>query len=142
MDEDNFALELHKQLVFWQEALFLRDWTVELRIVRQWEMGDSGTLAQCEWYLQRRDAIIKVLHPDDLPGIQHRFLNSEECDYDISIVHELLHLHFAPFHSTEDETSHEQAINAISRGMVKVWRAETTSPPTIIEKPHGKHGYL
>ena len=142
MDEDSFAQELQNQLKFWQDALFLRDWTVELRVVRQWEMSDTGTLAQCEWYLQRRDAIIKVLHPDDLPGIQHRFLNGEECDYDVSIVHELLHLHFAPFHTTEDETSHEQAINAISRGVVKVWRAETNTPPTIIEKPHGKHGYL
>ncbi len=82
MDEDNFAQELQKQLIFWQEALFLRDWTVELRIVRQWDMSDTGTLAQCEWYLQRRDAIIKV------------------------------------------------------------WRAETSTPPTVIEKPHGKHGYL
>ena len=143
MDEDSFAVELHKQLVYWQEMLYLRDWTVELRVVRQWEMSDAGTLAQCEWYLQRKDAIIKVLHPDDLPGLRHRFLNNEECDYDVSLVHELLHLHFAPFHTEEDETAHEQAINSISRGMVKVWRAEQNIPPPVIPHVHvGKEGYL
>ena len=122
MDDETFSHELHKQLLFWQHALYLQDWTISLRIVRQWDMGDTVSVAQCEWYIERKDAIIKVLHPDDLPGVSSRFLNGEECDYDVSLVHELLHLHFAPFHRKEDEIAHEQAINAISRGIVKTWR--------------------
>lgn len=142
MEEGSFAVELQKQLVYWQEMLYLRDWTVELRISRLWEMADNGTVAQCEWYLQRKDAIIRVLHPDDLPGLHDKFLHNEECDYDVSIVHELLHLHFASFHNEQDETAHEQAINAISRGMVRVWRAEQHIPPPTLHVHVGKEGYL
>ena len=145
MDEEAFSLELHRQLAYWQEMLFLRDWNIELRIARQWDMLDSGTLAQCQWYIQRKDAIITVLHPDDLEGCARRFINGEECDYDISLVHELLHLHFAAFHRDEDETAHEQVINAISRGMVKVWRTRgaETPPPASHYHPHKPtEGYL
>ena len=121
-DEDSFEKELRVQLAYWQKVLYLQDWTVDLRVVRQWEMDDPKTLAQCHWFLERKDAIIQVLNPTDLAGIADKFIKGEECDYDISLVHELLHLHFAPFYREGDEISHEQAINAISRGMVKVWR--------------------
>lgn len=143
MDDETFEAELHKQLAYWQRMLYLQDWTIELRIVRQWEMADSGTIAQCEWYIQRKDAIIKILHHADLPGVAHRFIKGEECDYDISLVHELLHLHFAPFHREEDETAHEQAINSISRGMVKAWREESQGTQQVIHFSHpAKEGYL
>lgn len=142
-DDESFDLELRKQLAYWQRMLYLQDWTIELRIVRQWEMTDSQTLAQCENHLQRKDAIIYVLHPHDLGGLSSRFLNGEECDYDISLVHELLHLHFAPFRNENDATAHEQAINAISRGMVKVWRSTNSEPGSdalrvpIVTNTHG-----
>jgi hypothetical protein len=144
MDENNFEQELQKQLVFWQKALYLQDWTISLRIVRQWEMGDTFSIAQCEWFIQRKDAIIKVLHHADLLGVKGHFLNGEECDYDISLVHELLHLHFAPFHSTKNDVTEEQAINAISRSIVKVWRSldNTAQTSFAFMTPNHNHGYL
>ena len=144
MEDEQFELELRKQLAYWQRVLYLQDWTVELRVVRRWEMSDNQTLAQCENHLQRKDAIIYVLHPHDLPGLASRFLNGEECDYDVSLVHELLHLHFAPFRSNDDATFHEQAINAISRGIVKVWRNKDNEnvPDTLSVPVMGKEGYL
>lgn len=139
-----FETELRKQLAYWQKALYLQDWNIDLRVVRQWEMSDFTTLAQCQWFIQRKDAIIQVLAPADLDGVSRRFIHGEECDYDISLVHELLHLHFAPFHKDEDEVGHEQAINAISRGLVNVWRTKDTAP---VETPlqhvqSNKEGYL
>ena len=101
-EEEAFEQELRKQLAYWQRVLYLQDWTIDIRIVRNWEMEDFHTLAQCEWYIQRKDAIIRILHPDDLQGVGHRFIYGEERDYDISLVHELLHLHFAPFHKEAD----------------------------------------
>ena len=141
MDDDALLHELRTQVAYWQKVLYLQDWTIEVRLLRQWEMSDRQTLAQCEWYLQRKDAILGFLSPQDIVGLHNRFLNGEEADYDISLVHELLHLHFAPFHKEDDELFHEQAINAISRGMVKVWReshkgVELSIPPVISE------GYL
>lgn len=142
MDDDEvFEQELRAQLTYWQRVLYLQDWTIDIRVVRQWEMGDQHTLASCEWFIQRKDAIVRILHPNDLPGVSHRFLNGEECDYDISLVHELLHLHFAPFHKEQDEVAHEQAINSISRALVKVWR-EPHTETSCIHIPTGKEGYL
>lgn len=136
MDDEAFGLELNKQLVYWQKVLYLQDWTIDLRVARQWEMSDNTTLAECEWFLSRRDAIIRVLAPSDLAGVNKYFIKDEECDYDVSLVHELLHLHFAPFHTEKDEVAHEQAINAISRGMVKVWREQTAVKVVDTHTPH------
>lgn len=125
MGAPTFREEIENQLEFWQDILSLRDWQIEVRISRQWNMDDHLTLAQCTPFLGRKDAIIKVLDPRDLDGLRDRFLNSEERDYDVSIVHELLHLHFAPF-QTEDgshlDLAEEQAVNAISRGLVRLYR--------------------
>ena len=129
VDEEELLSELHKQLIYWQKVLYLQDWTIGIKICRQWEMSDTDTLAQCQWFLQRKDAIISVLSPHDLLGLKNRFLFGEEADYDISLVHELLHLHFAPFQREGDEVSVEQAINGISRGLVKVWKEQKESQP-------------
>lgn len=138
-DPEEFVAELQKQLTYWQKVLYLQDWTIDLKLARSWEMPDHSTLASCHWYLQRKDAFIQVLHPDDIAGVSKLFIGGEECDYDISLVHELLHLHFAAFHREEDETHHEQAINAISRGMVKMWRE--SNPPTTPTKPFHTGGH-
>jgi len=133
MDDEALEALLQKQLAYWQKVLFLQDWTVELRMCRSWEMSDPSSLAECHWFIQRKDAIIRMLVQSDLAGVSDRFLNGEAADYDISLVHELLHLHFAPMHREEDETFHEQAINAISRGFVKVWREAIH--PTPVHTP-------
>lgn len=145
MDDVAFEGELHKQLFYWQKTLYLQDWTVDLRISRLWEMEDSKTLAQCHWFLERKDAIIQVLNPLDLDGVSDKFIGGEECDYDISLCHELLHLHFAQFYREGDEIVHEQAINAISRGLVKAWRSQDATPDMTLytmTHAHGDHGYL
>lgn len=139
-DEARFEEELNKQLLYWQKILYLQDWTVSIKVCRQWEMHDKETLAQCQWYLERKDAVISVIHPQDLGGLSSRFLFGEEADYDVSLVHELLHLHFAAFFREGDEVGHEQAINAISRGMVKMWK-EDTHPLPPLHAP-GEKGYL
>ena len=108
MDDDTLEAKLKEQVVYWQKVLYLQDWTVELRVCRLWEMSDSNTLAECHWFLQRKDAIIKVIHQNDLGSMTNRFIAGEEADYDVSIVHELLHLHFANFHNESDEVFHSQ----------------------------------
>lgn len=139
MDDEVFVRELNKQLEYWQKLLYLQDWTVEIRVSRPWEMSDPQALAECEWYLQRKDAIIRVLPPSDLSCVESHFLSGEAQDYDISIVHELLHLHFAPFHAKDDETAHEQAINALSRAYVKLYRVSPAE--SLTPAPHAQ-GYL
>lgn len=122
--DDDFQAEITKQALYWQKVLALQDWNLDVRVARQWEMSDPLVLAETEWYLSRKDAVIRLLHPSDLGGLATRFIKGEEADYDISLVHELLYLHFAPFDKQEgDAIYHEQAINAISRGMVRLYRS-------------------
>lgn len=141
-DDHAFESEIQKQAAYWQDILALRDWAIGIRVCRHWEMEDHTAVAQCEVYLDRKDAIISVLHPTDLLGLTNRFLNGEEADYDISLVHELLHLHFAPF-DTDDaqhEVAYEQAINAISRGIVRLYRTPPPMPASV--PPQAESGYL
>lgn len=139
-DESSFEDNLRAQVTYWQKILYLQDWNIEVQASRHWEMP-SLTLAQCEFYLNRKDAIIRLLHPTDITGLAHRFVGGEESDYDISIVHELLHLHFAPFSTNikHIEIAQEQAINAISRSLVKLYRNPPESKETITPTDSGGH---
>jgi hypothetical protein len=141
LDDNTFDTEIRKQAAYWQKLLYLQDWNIDLRVSRQWEMSDHTTVAQIEWFLHRKDAILRVVHPTDLPGLAHHFINDEEADYDISIVHELLHLHFAPLHTKDTEIPEEQAINAISRAFVKLYRVPTPEGQTtpVIAPGHGHY---
>jgi hypothetical protein len=144
-NDEQFNADIQKQAAYWQKLLYLQDWVLDVRVSRQWEMEDQTTLAQCSWFLHRKDAIIRVLHPSDLPGLSGKFLHGEENDYDISLVHELLHLHFAPL-SNQKENYHaiaeEQAINAISRGIVNLYRSNPPTEPEKVVPTPGLNGYL
>lgn len=120
--EESFGDQAYAQLRFWQELLRLQDWNIELRIVRQFTLDDPDTLAECEYYLERKDAIIRIVIPEDLDRFEDVYLGNEARDYDITLVHELLHLHFAQFAPPEDEVVHEQVINTLSRAFVKLYR--------------------
>lgn len=137
--ELSFEEQARVQLQYWQQLLRLQDWNIELRIVRQHELDDHETLAECEYYLERRDAIIRIIPPEDLDRFEASYLDNEARDYDITLVHELLHLHFAEFDSPLAELAHEQVINTLSRAFVKLYRARDHAPDTL---DHEAPGYL
>lgn len=116
--------ELQKKLIEWQRILRLEDWIIEARIVREREMGRPG-LAHVYWTLGKKMATISILDPVDYP---------EDCmaplDMEDSLVHELLHLHFAPIsdHFSKDDpiynTFEEQAIESIASGLISAARGK------------------
>lgn len=96
---------------------------MKVRLARRWEM-DPGNQAECEWNLRKRMALIKVLDSADwdpsTPWPQ---------DQEQSLVHELLHLHFAPFRAddgTPEDVAQEQAIDAIAKALVELKRPSET----------------
>ena len=118
---------LQAQCTYWQGILGLTNWHVHVYPVpaNHPKLGDC--LASCEMFEQRQDAIIRVVRPADLPSVAHNFLDGEEADYDLTLVHELLHLHFNTFAVPDGDpkgVAQEQAINAISRGLVKLYRED------------------
>ena len=106
----------------WQERLKLQHWLVKARICRRDDMGLEDSCGTCAWTLSRAEALLKLLDPIDYPedGIVDQ-------DHEVTLVHELLHIHFAPFASDlkPDSLEHiamERAIDVMSKTMVELKR--------------------
>lgn len=94
----------------WQQKLRLQDWDVSIQLVRQYEI--PGCFGDCTYAVQTKSAKIRLVVQDDVdpeapfPELEH------------TLVHELLHLHFAPFWDDSRMVELEQAINLIAGALV------------------------
>jgi hypothetical protein len=78
--------------VFWQKVLKLQDWDVKIAIVHYHELDDGHLFGQSSWDIAKKFATIKILdYRDYHPG--HWW----DRDQEGTLIHELLHLHLAPF---------------------------------------------
>ena len=133
---DDLGPLLQKLCERWQKRLRLADWHVVVKLCRLNEMGRD--CVGCIFvYNESKDAVMMVLSPLDLPLVSEHF-SQEERNYDLTIVHELLHLHFAPFQ--EDDTTpkgvaQEQAINCISQALVSAYSKKPVAPVTPTGTP-------
>ena len=117
---------LQRKLTYWQRLLRLRDWYVKARWATAHEI--SGKVSQVTTHPVKRNAIILVGRPDNY---EHRDENTEDADWavldwEVALVHELLHLHFSPFDADDDspqQVAQEQAIHAIAAALVEANRA-------------------
>lgn len=111
--------QLEERLIWWQKVLRLQDWCVKVRLARERDFCHPAQ-GESEWVLQTKVAIIRVLDSADY---------SPYCilpqDMEKTLVHELLHLHFAPFNTekgTAEDVAQEQAIDCIATGLVALCR--------------------
>lgn len=98
---------------YWQQRLRLNDWKVNVALVKHGGI-DEGAVGECETIVTRKVAYIKLLMPEvyDYQG---------KYDIEQTLVHELLHLHFAPFMLNRGDKGYlqqEQAIDLIADGLV------------------------
>ena len=113
---------LNAWLNYWQEELRLRDWTIEVSVVRESSLikEDKGYVGFCSHNTQHRQAFIRLLHPND-------YAAGKVCDIEVTLVHELIHVQFAPFEYKEvgslEWLSQEQTINTLSFLLVQLKRA-------------------
>lgn len=120
-DPDIFEKLLQHECVRWQHKLRLQDWNVKVVLCRINEMSDREALAEIFPALERKDAVMRVLMPADIELLQAHYLNNEEVNYGLTIVHELIHLHLWPFAQNQTDAqliAEEQAVNALSRCIV------------------------
>lgn len=113
--------EVEAAVVEWQKVLRLQDWDIIARIVRARDMFTEDSAASVRWTFQKKMATIVLLDPEDYdPNIAFA------QDHEISLVHELLHLHYAGFDNTEQDSLEqmllEQSIEAISTALVQLKR--------------------
>lgn len=101
----------------WKKTLRLQDWIVSVGISRARDMKLDNSSGECEWSLPKRMVNIRILDPVDYPPD-----SMEPQDMELTLVHELLHLHFAPMSTEDNVVPEEQAIEAISRGLIDLAR--------------------
>ena len=112
---------LNEILSRWQKLLYLQDWEVVIAPAEPHEMVANTRLAEVEYSLTSKEAYIRVCHPN--PALE----SFAKQDLEASIVHELLHLHFAGLQEdmkvgSADHLLHEVAVNQVSKALVNLWR--------------------
>lgn len=114
--------QLQQKCTEWQQRLRLQDWEVQIVIRRERDFAVANRSGEVDWTLSKKMAVIRILDQADYgPGIM------VPQDMENDLVHELLHLLFAPFSGKLDEdsleyTTMEQAINTLSAAMVELER--------------------
>jgi hypothetical protein len=120
--------ELCFHLTKWQAILRLKDWDISAHIVSKEEMNQSIEDADCEslyeGYIhaneETKEAEIKILDAS--------YWTTEYWmmrDHELTLVHELLHIHFIPFEAKKKSRkliAQEQAINLIAKALVHLKR--------------------
>lgn len=114
---------LQQRLVYWQQKLRLQDWRIKVSIARSADIGGEYQ-GGINWSLNAKTASIRVLDPIDYP--EH---SSEKQDMENTLVHELLHIHFAlisekcnPQPTEIYNLFEEQAIESLADALVALER--------------------
>jgi hypothetical protein len=109
-----------ERLAVWQKRLSLQDWSISIVISRASELKPK-TLGNIHWDLDKKTAVIRVLDPADykLP------LPEMLADMEFTVVHELIHLNFAPVlselqRSDANRREEEHAVNHMAEALLKL----------------------
>jgi hypothetical protein len=94
---------LQKSCEFWQEKLRLQDWEIKCFIKRAADMMLENSQGAIDWVLQSKQANIHILNPIDYPS------ETWAQDMEKTLVHELIHLHYASFTNDIERGSIEHA---------------------------------
>lgn len=116
------APNLDKLCAKWQKLLRLQDWAVSIVYKRACDM--DGKHGWCCPRLNMKSATIKVLDVMDYDG-RELGANGIALDIEVTVVHELLHLHFILLDESTgaNGTLFEQAIEILAVALVDLDKA-------------------
>jgi membrane protein required for beta-lactamase induction len=118
---ESFATE---RLYQWQKRLNLEDWKISVAMARTTELRPR-TLGNIHWDLAKKTAVIHVLDPADYHMALHAMLD----DMEFTVVHELLHLGFAPVLADLQRTEanrreEEHTVNHMAEALLRLERGK------------------
>jgi len=121
--------QVHGWLHVWQRRLRLEDWKIDVKIVRVWEL-EQGTLGHIDWSIPHKTATIKVLSPADYELPKDKI----PADIELSVVHELVHLHLSalPLNKASRNTE-EQVVSMIADALVNLEHEPPAAPAVPTE---------
>ena len=108
----------------WQKKLRLQDWRIKARLISQAEMVAKETeygqdaetcVGFCEPLPESKVATISILRPENaVEGHE-----GVDLDIEATLVHEMLHCHFAPLTTSDTKLMVEQTIEAITEALLR-----------------------
>ena len=109
----------------WQKLLRLQDWNITVNVKRRYQMSDHDALGLCRRYPDSKDADIDILSVQDISA--HK--EGDDADYELTLVHELLHVHFTFMNNDEGHARQQEEliVSTLSRALVKLNRDGLTS---------------
>ena len=121
----DLTAQLHTWLPMWQRLLRLQDWNITVHVKRRYQMSDHDVLGLCRRYTDSKDADIDILSVQDISA--HK--EGDDADYELTLVHELLHVHFAFMNNDEGHARQQEEliVSTLSRALVKLNRDGLTS---------------
>ena len=117
--------QLYTWLPMWQKLLRLQDWNITVRVKRRHQMSDHDVIGLCKRYPDSKDAYIDILSVQDIVA----YKEGDDADYELTLVHELLHVHFSFMNNDEGHARQEEEliVSTLSRALVKLNRDGLTS---------------
>jgi hypothetical protein len=113
-----------ERLWVWQKRLNLQDWKVTVEMARTTDLRPK-TLGNIHWDLEKKTAVVHVLDPADYRMPLHEMLQ----DMEFTVVHELIHLGFAPVLADLQRTDanrreEEHAVNHMADALLTLERGK------------------
>lgn len=114
---ESFANE---KLWLWQKRLRLENWKIHVKVVRAGELK-RRTLGNIHWDADTHSATIKVMNPADYKMPFSDVLN----DLEMTVVHELVHLHLSSLPRSEaSRSAEEHAVNTLAEALLNLDRRQ------------------
>jgi hypothetical protein len=143
MEHEDFRKLLQEQLVYWQKLLRLSDWDIKIDFWPHAALEDA--VGKVIWSRFQKTATMAFRIPEDIPPVERDFPENEAADYDLTIVHELMHLKCINMES-KVEWAEEQLANHMARALVSLYREhipksarETVSSGPVLGQAHGHY---
>lgn len=118
------------QLAYWQKLLKVEDWDIK---VDYWPHDAlDNAVAKMKFSRNQKTATIALRIPEDIPPVERDWPEDEAIDYDMSLVHELIHLKCVELESKVD-WAEEQLSNHLTRALVGLYRHNQKPSETPVE---------
>ena len=124
----DFTAACEAQVAFWQKILRLQDWQIDIEFWPHHALETS--VAKTIWNACNKSATIALRYPHQLGAVEHEWPAGEAGNYDLSIVHELLHLMYVPM-ECKILVAEEQACNLVASALVQLYQAHPQGLPTL-----------
>lgn len=112
------------QVAFWQKVLRLQDWRIDIEFWPHHALDSS--IAKTIWNANNKSATIALRLPYQIAAVEHEWPEGEAGNYDLSIIHELLHLMFQPM-ECKIQIAEEQSCSLIASALVELYQAQPQS---------------